>query len=68
MRTSFYIAICLTKRPNKMSELEIIKGLLLMLAEEEIDVMALSKRIGFKNYKKFDKALNEAIDLVEKEK
>ena len=51
-----------------MSELEIIKGLLLMLAEEEIDVMALSKRIGFKNYKKFDKALNEAIDLVEKEK
>ena len=51
-----------------MSNLEIIKGLLIMLEEEEIDVMALSKRVGFNNYKKFDKALNEAIDLVEKEK
>jgi len=49
-----------------MTELEIIKGLLLMLEEEEIDVMKLSKRIGFKNYQKFDKALNEALDLVEK--
>ena len=51
-----------------MSEKEIIKGLMLMLEDEEINVMKLSKRIGFKNYQKFDKALNEAIDLIEKEK
>ena len=38
---------------------------MLMLAEEEINVMKLVNRIGSKNYKKFAKALNEAIDLTE---
>ena len=48
-----------------MEEKEIIEGLMLMLADEDINVMKLSKRIGFKNYKKFDKALRAAFDLVE---
>jgi hypothetical protein len=47
-----------------MKEKEIIKGLMLMLAEENINVMALSKRIGFKNYKKFEKALEEAFKII----
>lgn len=46
-----------------MSDRDIIKGLMLMLAEEEINVSKLSKRIGYKNYVKFEKALNEALDL-----
>jgi len=48
-----------------MEEREIIEGLMLMLAEEEINVTKLVKRIGFKDYKKFEKALNAAIDLTE---
>ena len=48
-----------------MSEKEIIKGLMLMLEDEEINVMSLSKRIGFKNYKKFEKALEEAFKIIE---
>ncbi len=48
-----------------MSKDEIIEGLMLMLADENIDVMELSGRIGYKNYKKFDKALNEAFELIE---
>lgn len=48
-----------------MEDKEIIEGLMLMLADEEIDVMKLSKRIGYKNYKKFEKALHAAIDLME---
>jgi hypothetical protein len=47
-----------------MEDREIIKGLMLMLADENIDVMKLSKRIGFKNYKKFDNALAQAFDLI----
>lgn len=48
-----------------MSEKEIIEGLMLMLADEEINVTKLVKRIGYKKYKKFEKALNAAIDLTE---
>ena len=48
-----------------MSEKEIIKGLMLKLAEENINVTALAKRIGFKNYKKFEKALEEAFKIIE---
>ena len=48
-----------------MTKKEIIKGLMLMLAEENIDVMNLSKRIGYKNYKKFEKALKEAFKIIE---
>jgi len=47
-----------------MEHIEIIKGLMLMLEDENIDVMKLSKRIGFKNYKKFDKALVHAFNLI----
>lgn len=48
-----------------MNEKEIIKGLMLKLAEENINVTALAKRIGFKNYKKFEKALEEAFKVIE---
>ena len=48
-----------------MTEKEIIKGLMLMLAEENIDVMNLSKRIGYKNYKKFEEAMQEAFKILE---
>lgn len=48
-----------------MSEREIIEGLMLMLAEEEINVTKLVKRIGLKDYKKFEKALHAALDLTE---
>ena len=48
-----------------MSKEEIIKGLMLMLEDENINVMALSKRIGFKNYKKFEKAMDEAFKIIE---
>ena len=47
-----------------MEDVEIIKGLMLMLADENIDVMKLSKRIGFKNYKKFEKAMAHAFDII----
>jgi len=45
-----------------MEDEEIIAGLMLMLAEEEINVMKLVKRIGLKDYKKFEKAMNAALD------
>ena len=48
-----------------MSKEEIIKGLMLMLKDENINVMVLSKRIGFKNYKKFEKAMDEAFKILE---
>ena len=48
-----------------MSKEEIIKGLMLMLKDENINVMVLSKRIGFKNYKKFEKAMDEAFKIIE---
>tara|TARA_R110000796_G_scaffold58413_6_gene134975 strand:+ start:3496 stop:3639 length:144 start_codon:yes stop_codon:yes gene_type:complete len=47
-----------------MDELQIIKGLMLMLEDENINVMKLSKRIGYKNYKKFEEALNEAFNII----
>ena len=47
-----------------MDKIEIIKGLMIMLEDENIDVMKLSERVGFKNYKKFDEALNEALKLI----
>jgi hypothetical protein len=47
-----------------MTEKEIIQGLMLKLADENINVTTLVKRIGFKNYKKFDKAMNEAFKLI----
>jgi|TARA_R110000796_G_scaffold272_1_gene1031 hypothetical protein len=48
-----------------MDDKEIIKGLMLMLADENINVMKLSKRIGFKNYKKFQKAMEHAFEIIE---
>ena len=46
-----------------MNDEQIIKNLLKYYFDEvEINVMSLSKKIGFKNYKKFDKALMEAYD------
>jgi len=47
-----------------MSKEEIIKGLMLKLSDENINVTALVKRIGFKNYKKFEKAFTEANKLI----
>ena len=41
----------------------IIKGLMLKLEDESINVLKLSKRIGIKNYKEFDKAMSAALDL-----
>ena len=37
---------------------------MLMLEDETINVTQLAKRIGYKNYKKFDKALNAAFNLI----
>jgi len=48
-----------------MDKEEIIKGLMLKLKDENINVMALAKRIGFKNYKKFEKAMDEAFKIIE---
>jgi hypothetical protein len=49
-----------------MNEKEIIEGLMIMLADEEINCTKLVQRIGFKKYKKFEKALNAAFELIEK--
>ena len=48
-----------------MDERQIIEGLMLMLADENINVTKLVQRIGYKKYKKFEKALNAAFDLIE---
>ena len=47
-----------------MEEKEIIKGLMLMLEEETINVTKLVKRIGYKKYQKFEKALNAAFEII----
>tara|TARA_R110000822_G_scaffold2180_7_gene10605 strand:+ start:26 stop:175 length:150 start_codon:yes stop_codon:yes gene_type:complete len=47
-----------------MSKEEIIKGLMLKLANENINVTTLVKRIGFKNYKKFEQAMEEAFKFI----
>ena len=49
-----------------MSKEEIIKGLMLMLEDENINVMGLSKRIGFGNYTKIEEAMSEAFKIIEK--
>ena len=45
-----------------MSDKEIIQGLLLYLEEKELNVMQVVKEIGMPNYKKFDAALQLAIE------
>ena len=40
---------------------------MLMLEDESINVTKLVKRIGFKNYKKFDKAYQQALNIIENE-
>ena len=57
----------ITKSEIKMNNLEIIEGLMLKLADETIDVTSLVKRIGFKNYKKFAKAMDESFKLTRKQ-
>ena len=47
-----------------MSEREIIEGLMLYLKDESIDVMRLVKRIGLKDYKIFDEAMQAAFELL----
>ena len=59
----YYKIVSCKKTKTKMSEEEIIKGLMLKVKDENINVMALSKRIGFKNYKKFEKAYYEALKI-----
>ena len=49
-----------------MTPEEIIKGLMLKLEDENVNVMALSKRIGYKNYKKWDKAYIAAFEFIKK--
>ncbi len=48
-----------------MKKSEIIKNLLIGLDEIPIDVMQLTKKIGFKNYKKFEQALLYAYKINE---
>jgi hypothetical protein len=47
-----------------MSDREIIEGLMLKLADEHVNVMALSRRIGLENFKKWEKAYHEAFKYV----
>jgi hypothetical protein len=60
----YYLIFVENNKTHTMDTEEIIKGLMLMLEDENIDVMKLSKRIGYKNYKKFDKAYNEAFNYI----
>ena len=41
---------------------------MLKLEDENINVSALVKRIGFKNYQKWQKAHDAAFDVLEEEK
>jgi len=50
-----------------MSEKEIIKNIMLGLDEITIDISKLVKNIGIKNYRRFEKALQEAYKLIENE-
>ena len=45
-----------------MANEEIIKGLLIYLEDVEINATKMVKKVGLKEYKKFYKALNEAIE------
>ena len=51
-----------------MSDREIILGLMLKLEDENINVSALVKRIGFKTYKKWQKAHDAAFNILEEER
>ena len=51
-----------------MTDKDIILGLMLKLADENVNCLKLSKRIGYKNYKKWDKAYREALRVVEENK
>lgn len=51
-----------------MSDREVILGLMLKLEEENVNVMALSKRIGFKKYKKWEEAYEKAYEILEEER
>lgn len=51
-----------------MTDREIILGLMLMLEEDTINVSKLVNRIGYKAYKKFDKAYTEAFKIIENDK
>jgi len=51
-----------------MTDREIIVGLMLKLEEENVNVLALSKRIGYSNYKKWQKAHDAAFEVLEEEK
>jgi len=53
---------------GKMNDREIIEGLMLMLEDENINVTKLARRIGYKNYKKFAVALEEAFNIIENDK
>ena len=48
-----------------MTEKEIIQGLMIFLKDENINVTKLVKRIGLKNYKEFDEAMQCAFELLE---
>ncbi len=47
-----------------LTDKEIIKGLMLKLADENVNVTKLVQRIGMKNYKKWDKAYQAAFKYV----
>jgi hypothetical protein len=53
---------------NTLTDREIILGLMLMLEEDTINVSKLVNRIGYKAYKKFDKAYMEAFKIIENDK
>ena len=65
-----YISIFVGNNQNKhkMSDREIILGLMLKLEDENINVSALAKRIGYKTYKKWQKAHDAAFDILEEER
>jgi hypothetical protein len=48
-----------------MTETEIIEGLLLYLGDKDINVMKAVDRIGYKKYKIFEKAMEEALILTQ---
>lgn len=51
-----------------MTEKKIIEGLMLYLKNENINITKLIKRIGMKDYKKFDEAFQSAYQILYPEK
>ena len=47
-----------------MSDREIIEGLMLKLADENVNVRTLRNRIGLEDFKKWEKAYHEAFKYV----